>query len=584
MRAGLLVLVTSVALTFLSGCGGNEGDSRVGELKPAKGGRYYGGVFRLNESEYIKNLFPHSIVDVYSYRIANNIYEGLLKFDQETLSLTNSLAESYTVDESNTVYTFKLKDDVYFHDDPAFKDGQGRKLTAEDVAYSFTQLSTQTAENQSFHLVKDIVKGANDYFTASAGGKKPGNAVEGIKVIDPLTIQITLEEPNSMFLYNLARPGAFIFPKEAFEKYGLDMRTKTVGTGPFMLQSVDADNQIILGRNENYHGVDEFGNKLPFFDAINVRFLQDKKVELLEFKKGNLDMMYRLPTDYIIEILAESGTDAAGGYSKYDLQRDPEMSTQMLILNNQHPVLKNLDVRKALNFAIDRQKILDYVLNGEGYMEGYHGVTPPAFKNYDITKISGFRYNVDSAKYYLSKAGYPNGKGFPKLTLDLNPEGERYTNVALEVQHQLQQNLNIQIDMQILPLAQIAEKSMAGKYAMLRLAWIADYPSPENYLWAFYGKTIPDSEDEDSYPNLSRYSNPAFDKLYEAALRAETDEEAMQYFHQAEKLLMKDAPAIVLWYDEGYRLLQSNVKNFPNNPMQFRDFAEVYMVPVEETN
>ena len=582
MKSGLLALMIAGGLTLLTSCSEQDQDKNQDLLEAAKGGRFYGGVFRLNESEYIKNLFPHSIVDVYSYRVANNIYEGLMTFDQNTLEIKPSLAESYTVDSTKTVYTFKLRDNVYFHDDPSFEGGQGRKLTAEDVAYCFRLLCTQRAENQSFHLFKDIVVGATEHFDQTANGQKASAGVEGIRVLNDQTIQIRITEPNTMFLQNLARPGTFIFPREAYEKYGMDMRTKCVGTGPYLLQSVDADNQIILGKNKNYYGVDEFGNKLPFLDAINIRFLQDKKIELLEFKKGTLDMMYRLPTDYIIEILADSEADDAGGYSKYDLQRDPEMSTQMLILNNEHEAFKDVNVRKALNFAIDREKILDYVLNGEGYMEGYYGVTPPAFDKYDITNIRGYRYNVDSAKYYLEKAGYPNGKGFPSVTLDLNPEGERYTNVALEVQHQLQQNLNIQIEMQILPLAQIAEKSMSGSFSMLRLAWIADYPSPENYLWAYYSKSIPEDPSEDSYPNLSRYRNPAFDALYEQAMHAVTNEEALSYFHEAEELLMKDAPSIVLWYDEGYRLLQSNVKNFPNNPMQYRDFSEVYLIPTPE--
>ncbi len=573
----IVAFLSSLLLYSCSSSTQESGDS-TNKLVEAKGGRYYGGVFRVNESEYIKNLFPHSIIDVYSYRVASQIYEGLLKFDQDSLTIRYGLAESYTIDETNTIYTFKLRDNVYFHDDECFEGGKGRKLTAEDVLYSFTLACTQNRLNQHFSLFEDIVEGANEYYEATASGQTPSFGVSGFEVIDDLTFQIKLIKPNTRFVYNLARPGAFIFPKEAYEKYGVEMRIKCVGTGPFKVASVDEDISIILKKNERYYMRDKYGNQLPFLDAISIQFLKDKKVELLEFRKGNLDMMYRLPTDYIIEVLSSEG-----GYGQYALDREPEMSTQWLSFFNMGEVFDDINVRKAFSFAVDRETILDYVLSGEGYLEGVHGVTPPTFlPRYNIYDINGYRFNLDSANYYLTKAGYPNGEGFPTVVLDINSEGDRFTNVAVELQKQLKEHLNINIEINMLTIAQLANKAKAGDYHLLRMAWVADYPNPENYLWHFYGKNVPNSLEEDSYPNLPRYKNPRFDELYEMGLRAATQEEAFTYFMQAEKLLMQDAPVLILWYDEAYRLIQPYIKNFPNNPMQYRDFGEVYRVPVEE--
>ena len=125
-------------------------DGLNGELQEGQGGRYYGGIFRMNETEYIKNLYPPAITDVYSYRVANQVYEGLFRLKPDNLTVINGLAESHTVDESGTVYTIRLRDDVYFHDDPCFSTGKGRKLIAEDVAYCFTRLCTQSPLNQNF--------------------------------------------------------------------------------------------------------------------------------------------------------------------------------------------------------------------------------------------------------------------------------------------------------------------------------------------------------------------------------------------------------------------------------------------------
>ncbi|MEH0158108.1 ABC transporter substrate-binding protein [Limibacter armeniacum] len=574
----LTTIFTLLLCTLIYSCKTTPDErTRTDELKAADGDKFYGGIFKLNEPEYIKNLFPHSIIDIYSYRVASQIYEGLFKFDQRNLEVIPSLVEDYSVSEDQTTYTFKLKDEIYFHDDACFPNGKGKKLSAEDVKYCFTLSCSKSKNNQSSNLFVGLVKGAKEYYEASSTNSEAEQTVpevSGIKVIDNLTLEITLEEPNSMFLYNLARPGAFIFPKEAYQLYGEEMRTKCVGTGPFKLASVDEDISIILKKNENYHGTDMYGNKLPFLDAIVITFVKDKKIEMLQFKKHELDMMYRIPTEYIINVLEESSD--ANANKQYELQRVPEMSTQCLAFNNSSKVFKDVNVRKAFSFAIDRERILDYILNGEGYKEGIHGITPPVFNKYDITKIKGYSFNIDSAKIYLSKAGYPNGKGFPTVTLDLNTEGEQYSNVALEVKKQLESHLNINIDLKISPFAQIVEKSTSGNYEFLRLAWIADYPSPENYLWAYHSKSLPENPDEKSYPNLTRYKNPLFDKYYEQAMAAKSTDEAFENFMKAEKVLMQDAPFLVLWYDEGYRLIQSYVKDFPNNPMQYRDFSTVY--------
>jgi len=575
--SGLTFIFLVIILSF-SSCGGGGNESSSTGLRQAEGGRFYGGIFRINESEYIKNLFPHNITDAYSYRVASQIYEGLFKFDPKTLGVVNCLVDEYDVDASRTAYTFHLKKGIYFHDNPCFEGGKGREMTAEDVKYCFTQLCTPSLNNQSFSVFQGIVKGADTYFAASQGDKIPDFDVEGIQVTDKYTIKLELTEPNSIFIMNLARPACFIYPKEAQEQYGMDMRIHAVGTGAFTLHAndVDEDISIILKRNPNYYGKDEFGNQLPYLDAVNIQFIKDKKTELFEFRKGNLDMIYRLPTEFIIEILEETLPGSNGEYSNFELQRSPEMMTQFLTLNNQKGVFKDIRVRKAFNYAIDRSKILDFVLNGEGYAPGNHGITPPVFNNYPIENIKGYQLNIDSARYYLSKAGYSSGKNFPKLQFLLNAEGERNTLVALEIQKQLKDHLNIDVELVILPFAQLLDKSYKGDYNMLRAGWVADFPSPENFLWVFSSKDVPKSPDDVSYPNVSRYINTRFDDLYKKALNAKSIKEANKYFNMAENQLMTDAPVIILWYDEGYRLVQSYVKNFPNNPMQYRELGKVF--------
>lgn len=584
-RIAVVILMLGVAFVLTNCAGDNDSQPLSRKLTPtSEGGRYYGGVFNLSEPDYIKNLFPPSIVDVYSYRVATQIYEGLFKFDQSSLAVVPAIASSYEIDESGTTYTIKLRQGVKFHDDACFPDGKGRELKAQDVAYCFKQLCLPSPRNQSFYLFDGVLRGARDFYEkAEANSDVSTMNLEGVRVIDDYTIQILLEEPSSVFMYNLCRPGTFIYPPEAYKMYGDEMREKCVGTGPFTLSSIDENISIILKRNPNYWKNDGFGNQLPYLDAIHIKFIRDKNVELMAFKRGDLDMMYRLPADHIIEILESSMQDNSGGYSQYKLEREPEMSTQLLTLNNQSEIFQDINVRKAFSFAINRERILNRVLNGEGYDYGKYGITPPSFAQYDISKIKGYTFNSDSARYYLQKAGYKNGKNFPLIKLDLNAEGERYTNVAVDLKKQLKDALNIDIELNIAPLAKISESSMNGDFHILRHAWIADYPSPENFLWFLTSANVPSKKDGGmSYPNLSRYQNPIFDEYYKKAVTAPTQSEAMEYFKKAEQIMIDDAPVIILWYDEGYRLMQSYVENFPNNPMQYRDFSAVYLTPKKE--
>jgi oligopeptide transport system substrate-binding protein len=571
-----LLLIT--ALAFLFSCSKNDqNDDSANQSIEAKGGRFYGGVLRLNETEYIKSLYPPSITDAFSFRVANQIYEGLFKFDQANLSLKKCLVEDYSVDASGTVYTFKLRHGVFFHDDPCFSGGKGRELNAYDVKYCFEQLCTQNINNQGFVVFKGLLKGADKYYAAAINGKTPVFDLEGIKVQDNYTLQLTLLKPSSIFLFDLARPFTLIYPKEAKEKYGFDMRIKAVGTGPFLLGNIDEDISIILKKNPKYYGRDEFGNQLPFLEAVDIKFIKEKKTEMFEFKKGNLDMIYRLPSEHVAEVLESHKEGTNNEYSGYELQQTPEMATQFYTFNNKGKVFNNVNLRKAISFAIDKQKIFDLVLNREGYAPGHKGIIPPSFKDYPVDSLRGYMFNLDSARYYLAKAGYAEGKGFPPVTLELNSDGDRNTNVALEVLRQLKENLNISIEMKVVPFSQLVEKIITGKSEFYRIGWLADFPSPENFLSLFYGKTVPASPNEKSFPNFSRYTNDEYDIWYEKALSSRSAEEATPYFYEAEKILIKDAPVVILWYDMGFRLLQNYVRNFPNNAIQYRDYSEVYL-------
>lgn len=561
------ILSLAVFYTSCSNSGKENGPGRV-----AKGDKVYGGTLKINETEQYQTLYPFAITDIGSAHIAQQIYEGLVKFNTKDLSIIPCIAEKWEVDPSATTYTFHLRKGVMFHDSDCFPDGKGREVKAGDFKYSFELLCTDTKDNSNYTATfKDRVVGANKFFDASKG--KPNGDIEGIKVVDDYTLRIMLNAPSSSFLYVLASPAATVIPKEAIEKYGTDAK---VGTGPFEFASSSSD-RVVLKRNDNYYGTDSLGNKLPFLDSVIISFLPTKKQELDNFQNGDLAMVIGLPSESIKDMVESQIADFQNKPPKYILERSPEMASQYYEFNLTKEPFNNLKVRQAFCYAIDKNKIIEDVLKGEAYGPGIYGICPSSFKGYDVTKITGYDFDPAKAKKLLAEGGYPDGKGFPKVKIELNSGGSKNANVVLEIQKQLKDVLNVDVDFEVVPQKQKLEDAKYARAEIFRSAWIADFPSPENFLWTMYGGSVPSDLSQPSYPNTPRYKNPEYDKLFEAGQSAKTQEEAYDDFLKAEQIMISDAPIMVLWYDENYRLIKSNVHDFFSNPMRYRDYSQVYL-------
>lgn len=558
---------------LLAACGGPANAPQ--KVREARGGVVYGGVFRINEVEDFRSLFPLNITEATAHRIANQIFEGLVKFDQASLKIEKSLAESWELNEAANSITFHLRDDVKFHDDPCFPDGKGRAVTAKDFKYSFTRLCTHSANNHMFFLFKDRVKGATEYFASTKAGAPLEEGLAGVKVIDDYTLQIDLITPFGGFLNILGQPGCWVFPEEAITAYGEDVRTKTVGTGPFMMKTLKENEAVILARNPNYWRKDDFGNPLPYLDRISFSFEKEKKIELLNFQKGNLDMVFTLPLEMLDEIAVELDEAKEGGNTDYDVQTTTAMGIQYYGFQHQLEPFKDVRVRQAFNYAIDREAIVEYALQGDAEAAIY-GIVPPVFKDYQSNRLKGYTYSPDRARELLSDAGFPNGEGFPKLVMELNRGGRNNVLIAEVVQKMLQENLGIEVELQELSMAQYLENTESGRSLFWREAWIADYPDPETFLNLLLGEHVSDDEDAKSYINSVRYQNAEFDSVFKLAMVATDQDERFRLYRLADQIALDDAAILPIYYEEFTRLLAGNVRNFPQNAMEYRDMSEVY--------
>lgn len=298
------------------------------------------------------------------------------------------------------------------------------------------------------------------------------------------------------------------------------------------------------------------------------------------FQNGDLAMVIGLPSESIKDMVESQIANFQNKPPKFILERSPEMASQYYEFNLTKEPFNNVKVRQAFSYAIDRNKIIEDVLKGEAYGPGVNGICPPSFKGYDITKITGYDFDAEKAKKLLAEAGYPNGKGFPKVKIELNSGGSKNANVVLEIQKQLMEVLNVNVDFEVVPQKQKLEDAKYGRAEVFRAAWIADFPSPENFLWTLYGAGVPADATQPSFPNTPRYKNPEFDKLYEEGKSAKTIEDSYAAFLKAEQLMIADAPVLMLWYEESYRLVKSNVHGLYSNPMRYRDYSTVYLKDV----
>ena len=567
LRKPLLLILIALICIFLS----NNGCSKKGSdnIVMGKGGIKLGGSFTLNETENIRSLDPVGVNDVVSGHVAHQIYDLLVDLDSN-LQLQPDLAYRWEISDDGMLYTFHLRKGVYFQDNACFPDGKGREMTAKDVKYSYDRIMDSRTGSLGFDYYKNYVEGAKEYIdeinkSVSENREPKINGVPGYTVKDDSTFQIKLTKPFGPFIFYTTLGFSYIVPHEAVEKYAKDFFQNPVGTGAFIFENWTPDLEINLKKNPNYWKVDEFGNRMPYVDHVKFRFIKDLSQQLLEFKNGNLDDSYRIPTELFKEIVTPD-KKLTPEYSKYILQITPSLTIQYYGFLTSGKIFNNVKVRQAFNYAIDRDKIIKYVLNNQAAGPGVYGIVPPVMPNYDSKSIKGYSFDLDKAKELMKEAGYPNGAGFPEVTLQLNEGGGRNTQIAEAVQNQLKE-IGINVRLQILQFAQHLDNIDAGRVDFFRLGWIADYPDPENFLNLWYGKNVPSDPKEKSPLNSFRYQNKKYDELFEEAIKIIDIKERYKKYLEAEQLGVSEAPVLFIFYDEDYRLVQPWVRGYCLDPM-----------------
>lgn len=554
------------ASVVISSCGKQEEkDSRQVSAKS-------GGKIIFAEITKPLSLFPQKLTRIEEAFICNQVYEPLIRLNSKTLDLIPALAEKWEVSKDGKQIKFYLRKGVKFQDDPCFNSGKGREITTKDVKYTFEKLCFDNVNNYHFYTIcNDRIVGAKEFNEAmqkyKEGDKKP--ELKGLKIIDDYTFTIELLYPNyQSFLQLLATPIAAIIPQEGYEKYGdkLDF-----GAGAYRIEkNLSNDKQLVLLKNPHYYAVDKDGFALPYMDTIIIKYFENTEDAINSFLNHQVDVVNDIPNSAAKRVVEHHINSFQKVPPEYVIDVSSQMFVQYILINTHMYPFDNIKVRRAVNYAIDKNKIIEKAFNGQA-MPGIYGITPPSFKDYDITKIQGYDYHVQKARKLMEKAGYPDGKGFPNVTIYTN-KGFSKTQLAInEIQRQLKDNLNINVVFESLPLDIKFRLEQKNRGHFFRQGWVADFPSPENFLSIFYGRHVSLDTNKVFFPNTQRYINPVFDDMFEQGRDAISKDTAYKYFMKAEQILMDDAPMIVLWYEASYRLYNNKIKDLFMNPMRYYD-------------
>jgi oligopeptide transport system substrate-binding protein len=493
-------------------------------------------VFRYNESAGIQSLDPLASSRVENIWGIAQVFNSLLETDT-MLNPQPCLALRWSCDSSRTLWQFKLRNDVFFHDDACFPGSKGRRMTATDVAFSLQRLAAEDSPGQ---WVMQAVK-------------RDQNGRLIINVIGEDSLQIFLSKPFSPFLSLLANPYCSVVPHEAIEKYGEQFGQHPVGTGPYKMAFWAEGEKLVLRKTDNYF---QSYPKRP--DAIAISFLKDRQAAFLEFMRGKFDFISGIDGSFKDEILDEEGKLKASYSEKIRMVRRPYLKTDYLgfRLDILPPAYRDKRVRQAMSHAIRREAMIKYLRRGIG-IPAVNGFLPQGSKGFH-SDFQSRQEDRGKVQKLLTEAGFPHGKGLPEISLLTSAANQE---LAEFLQHDWAE-AGIPVKVEIAPSAVNAERTGKGQAMLFRKSWVADYSDDENFYLLFVG-----SNTAPAGPNYSGIQDERIDKLYSLALGENEPQKRKEIYLSIEKILDEEMPVIPLYYDEAVFFVHRNVQGLKGNPM-----------------
>ncbi len=470
-----------------------------------------------------KSLDPHAATATNDFRIAVNLYDGLVRYESGTLEVEPALAESWEISDDGTVYTFKLRGGVSFHD--------GTPFDAEAVVFNFERMLN---EDHPFH---DTGPFPLAFFFG---------AVEKVEALDPLSVRFTLNEPYAPFLSNLAYPTGLIVSPAAVEAQGKDFGRNPSGTGPFKFALWESNRQVALEQNPDYW------DGAPALRGVVFRPITDANARVTEMLSGGVDLMVEVPPDNVALFRDDAGF-------KLHEQAGPHL--WFLVLNTKEPPFDDVRMRRAVNYAIDKEALVENVLQGTATVAA--GPVPAAFAWAYDQDLKPYPHDPDKARALMREAGHADGA---KATFYVAEGGSGMLDpvpMGTAIQADLAE-VGIEAKIETYEWNAFLDRvntGLEGKAGMAEMAWMTNDPDTLPYL-ALRSEAMP----EEGGFNSGYYSNPEVDRLLEEARRSTDQDARAELYKEMQQIVHDDAPWAFIASWKQNAVTTANVANFELEP------------------
>ena len=487
-------------------------------------------IFKYNEYSNISSLDPAFSSTLRNIWPINQIFNGLVQLDKN-LEIKGDIASSWTISEDKRTYTFKIRQDVYFHNSELFGKNLTRKVKAKDFEYSFNRLIDNKIASPGYWVF---------------------NNVKDFKAINDSIFQIELKKEFDPFLGILSMKYCSVVPHEIVTVLGDKFSKKPIGTGPFKFKKWDENVKLVLSKNKNYFEHDSLGQKLPYLDGVAISFIPDKKSEFMELLSGKLDMVSSPENSIIDQIFDYKGDLNPRFSSNYNLLKSPYLNTEYIGFNIQNNIKKDTLLRYAINSGIDRKKMMQYLRKNIGY-PAESGIVPNGLNN--SFYLPRYNYDPDLSKKLISI--YKSNNDIDEINITIVSDSQ-YLDILEFIQSELQK-IGVQVQIEITPPSILRQGKATGKFDAFRASWIADYPHVENYFSLFYSKNHTPKG-----PNYTFFSDRNFDELYELI----GNKKSISYekiSNDLENIIRRYSPIIPLYYDMSVRIVPKNISGLEAN-------------------
>lgn len=476
-------------------------------------------------------LDPATVQDGTTIDLLQQIFEGLVRWSPEN-KIEPNLAEKWDISPDGKVYTFHLRKGVKFHN--------GREMTAADFKFSLERACDPEIKSTTVpDYLRDIV-GVKERLN------KKGTDLPGVKVIDPYTLEITIDKSRPYWIGNMTYPCAYVVCKESVQGIKEMQDDKgVVGTGPFKMETFKRGEKVSLIAFADYH------EGKPKLDGIERPIIKDGATRINSYESGALDIVDVAPRDL--------DRVNANPKLKPDLKAFKRAATWYVALNQdaQGSPFKNKDVRLAFAHAIDATDAIRLGMKDQA--DRANGVMPPGVFGYN-PDAKPLAFDPSKAKEHLAKAGFPNGQGFPALAITYRNDQPQVEATAEVIAQQLKTNLGITIQIKPMEWGVFLTERTAKTMPLSHLRWAADYLDAQNFISTllYTSRRLPSGEWD--HPNNGQgYSNPELDKLCDQADVSTDNALREKLYHQAEKIALEDAAIVPIYFQRDLELVSPRV-------------------------